>query len=170
MSPQCRNIKEFLCVLICCVTKCVCWKIHWLWTNIVEPDRPQMAVWRMRIARWLPKATHTHTHTHTHTLRICNTFCFSTTIVVSQKHHSVTLYVSCLVFFFVRMISKWELACCLYEICRYIRWQNSKSLNAKVVGTYSYTFFIRANVLHNNDICDLEPVCLIHCCSGNHLR
>jgi hypothetical protein len=27
--------------------------------NIVEPDRPQMTVWRMRIACWLPKATDT---------------------------------------------------------------------------------------------------------------
>ena len=28
--------------------------------NIVEPDRPQMTMWRMRIACWLPKATNTH--------------------------------------------------------------------------------------------------------------
>jgi hypothetical protein len=28
--------------------------------NIVEPDRPQMTIWRMRIARWITKATHTH--------------------------------------------------------------------------------------------------------------
>jgi hypothetical protein len=25
-----------------------------------------MIIWRMRIACWIPKATHTHTHTHTH--------------------------------------------------------------------------------------------------------
>jgi len=34
--------------------------------NNVERDRLQMAIWRMRIACWIPKATHTHTHTHTH--------------------------------------------------------------------------------------------------------
>jgi hypothetical protein len=28
-----------------------------MWKNIVEPDRPQMAIWRMRIARWIIKAT-----------------------------------------------------------------------------------------------------------------
>ena len=28
--------------------------------NFVEPGRPQMAVWRMRIACWIPKATNTH--------------------------------------------------------------------------------------------------------------
>jgi hypothetical protein len=27
--------------------------------NIVEPDRPQMTVWHMHIASWLPKATNT---------------------------------------------------------------------------------------------------------------
>jgi hypothetical protein len=29
-------------------------------TNIVEPDRPQMTIWRMRVACWIPKATNTH--------------------------------------------------------------------------------------------------------------
>ena len=28
--------------------------------NIVEPDGPQMTIWRMRIARWIPKAKNTH--------------------------------------------------------------------------------------------------------------
>jgi hypothetical protein len=28
-----------------------------MWKNIVEPDRPQMTVWRMRIAFCVPKAT-----------------------------------------------------------------------------------------------------------------
>ena len=28
-----------------------------MWKHIVEPDRPQMTVWRMRIACWIPKAT-----------------------------------------------------------------------------------------------------------------
>jgi len=31
-----------------------------LWINIVEPDRPQVAVWLMSIACWIPKATNTH--------------------------------------------------------------------------------------------------------------
>jgi hypothetical protein len=31
------------------------------WKNIVEPDRSQMTIWRMRIACWMPKATNTHT-------------------------------------------------------------------------------------------------------------
>ena len=28
-----------------------------MWKNIVEPDRPQMTIWRMRIACWISKAT-----------------------------------------------------------------------------------------------------------------
>jgi len=31
-----------------------------MWENIVEPGRPQMITWRMRIACWKPKATNTH--------------------------------------------------------------------------------------------------------------
>jgi hypothetical protein len=31
-----------------------------MWKNIVEPDRPQLTIWRMRISRWMPKATNTH--------------------------------------------------------------------------------------------------------------
>jgi hypothetical protein len=32
-----------------------------MWKNIVQPDRqPQMTIWRMRIACWIPKATNTH--------------------------------------------------------------------------------------------------------------
>ena len=32
-----------------------------MWKNMVESDRPQMTIWRMRIACWIPKATNTHT-------------------------------------------------------------------------------------------------------------
>jgi len=31
-----------------------------MWKNIVEPDRAQLAIWRVRIACWIPKATNTH--------------------------------------------------------------------------------------------------------------
>jgi len=31
-----------------------------MWKNIVEPDRAQMEIWRMRIACWIPMATNTH--------------------------------------------------------------------------------------------------------------
>jgi hypothetical protein len=31
-----------------------------MWKNIVETDRPQMTIWRMRIACCITKATNTH--------------------------------------------------------------------------------------------------------------
>jgi hypothetical protein len=31
-----------------------------MWRNIVEPDRTQMTIWRMRFACWMTKATDTH--------------------------------------------------------------------------------------------------------------
>ena len=31
-----------------------------VWQNIVEPGRPYMAIWRIRIACWSPKSTNTH--------------------------------------------------------------------------------------------------------------
>ena len=31
-----------------------------MWKNIVERGRPQLTVWRMRIIRWILKATYTH--------------------------------------------------------------------------------------------------------------
>jgi len=31
-----------------------------MWKNTIERGRPQMTIWRMRIARWIPKATNTH--------------------------------------------------------------------------------------------------------------
>jgi hypothetical protein len=33
-----------------------------IWKNIVESDRPEMTIWRMRIVCWIPKATNKHTH------------------------------------------------------------------------------------------------------------
>ena len=38
-------------------------KIVPLWDNVakhVEPERPQITIWRMRIACWIPTATNTH--------------------------------------------------------------------------------------------------------------
>jgi len=31
-----------------------------MWKNTVQPDRPQMTIWRMRTACWIPEATNTH--------------------------------------------------------------------------------------------------------------
>ena len=31
-----------------------------MWKNVVQPYRPQMTIWSMRIACWIPKATNRH--------------------------------------------------------------------------------------------------------------
>ena len=54
--------------------------------NIVDPSGPQMTVWRMSIAYWLPKATNT---------QIFNTNCFYTATLVTRMHFSVVHRLSC---------------------------------------------------------------------------
>jgi hypothetical protein len=58
--------------------------------NVVEPERPQMAIWRC-VACWISKATHaqahtnaccTHTHKHTHT----HTHTGTHTHALTRKH------------------------------------------------------------------------------------
>jgi len=31
-----------------------------MWKNTVVPESPQMTIWHMHIACWIPKATNTH--------------------------------------------------------------------------------------------------------------
>jgi len=31
-----------------------------MWKNTVEPGRPHMTIWGIRISRWVPKVTNTH--------------------------------------------------------------------------------------------------------------
>jgi len=64
-----------------------------MWKNIVERGRPQMAIWRIRFACWIPKATNTHLqyviftafpllqwlHERASTLRYTNTVLFHIT-------------------------------------------------------------------------------------------
>jgi len=45
-----------------------------VWRNMIAPDTPQITIRRVRIVCWLPKTIET--------LRICNTYCFSTTAMV----------------------------------------------------------------------------------------
>ena len=54
--------------------------------NIVERSRPQMTIWRMHIACWIPRATDAHSS-------CVIIHCFPTTTVVAQIHLSVMLYI-----------------------------------------------------------------------------
>jgi hypothetical protein len=48
---------------VCFENRAVC---EIMWKNMVEPDRPQMTIWRMRIACWTPKTTDALTTCTTH--------------------------------------------------------------------------------------------------------
>ena len=58
-----------------------------MWKNFVERGRPQIEIWRLRIACWIPKATIIHT------LRLCNMHCFATATMVARTRLYVTLSV-----------------------------------------------------------------------------
>ena len=59
-----------------------------MWKTTVESGRPQMTIWRIRIACWKPYATNTHWTTCGLIFMV-----FSTVTTVAQTHLSVTSYV-----------------------------------------------------------------------------
>ena len=59
-----------------------------MWKNIVDPERPQMTTWLLRIACWIPKGIDTHSE--------CHLFCFSTATMFARKRRTVTLDLHCL--------------------------------------------------------------------------
>jgi hypothetical protein len=54
--------------------------------NIIETGRPQMTIWRMTIACWIPVATNT--------FKLCNIHCFSMAKIVVH-----TRIIACFVFY-----------------------------------------------------------------------
>jgi len=46
-----------------------------MWKNIVEPGWPQITIWPMRIACWIPKSTNTHSEYNTYLLFNLNNGC-----------------------------------------------------------------------------------------------
>jgi len=60
-----------------------------IWKNCVQPNRPQITIWRMRIVFWTPKITNTHSE-----------YTILTAFPLQQWLHeqrlNITLYVNCL--------------------------------------------------------------------------
>jgi hypothetical protein len=50
---------HILCSVICFFDNHAVYEI--MWKNTVQQGMPQMTIWCMRIACWIPKATKTHT-------------------------------------------------------------------------------------------------------------
>jgi len=78
-----------------------------MWKDIIEQNRQQMTIWRMRIARWIPTATNTHSeyvilinfplqkwlHKRASLLRYTYTACLVKSRVVSSLSHLVVVCV-----------------------------------------------------------------------------
>jgi len=76
----------------------------------------------MHIACWIRKATNTHT------LRICNTYCFSTAIMIAQRRPNVTLYLHCL----SCLSSPRSFALSFSSICSYVIYRGPRTLKLLV--------------------------------------
>jgi hypothetical protein len=63
------------------------------WINIIDRGRPQMAIWRIRVACWIPKATNTHSE---YVILIA----FSQQVLALKPLH-VTLNLYCVYCYFV---------------------------------------------------------------------
>jgi len=50
---------HILCTLNFFFEHCAVYEI--MWKNVVQRGKPQMTIWRMRIACWIPKAINPHT-------------------------------------------------------------------------------------------------------------
>ena len=59
-----------------------------MWQNIVQPDRPQMTIWRMRISCWIPKAINPHSE-----------YIIFIALPAAHTRVNVTLHIYCLSFF-----------------------------------------------------------------------
>jgi hypothetical protein len=63
-----------------------------MWENSIEPDRPQMTIWRMRFTCWVTKAKNTHT------LGILNIYLFPRQNgYANAPQFYVYTYIACLV-------------------------------------------------------------------------
>jgi len=87
-----------------------------MWKNIVEPNRPQMTIWRMSTALWIPKATNTHSEYVT-LIGLLRLQWFRESASVSG-----CTYIACLV---VRtspvLLYVHRLSCCTYIACLVVR-------------------------------------------------
>jgi hypothetical protein len=53
-----EEIKKSILYSVTSPENCTIYEV--MWKRIVEPDKPQMTIWRVRIAHWVTKTTDTH--------------------------------------------------------------------------------------------------------------
>jgi len=83
---------QILCLITFCRKSCL-YEIMWT-KNLIEPDRPQMEIWRTaQITIWRTAHCMLYNYDYKHTLGICITYCFSNATVVARVSFKVRLYV-----------------------------------------------------------------------------
>jgi hypothetical protein len=76
------NVVEKTKTHILCPVIFLNFAVYEIMKYLVEVGRPQLTIWRMCIACWIPKARNT--------LRICNTYCFAIATAVEQMRLNIT--------------------------------------------------------------------------------
>jgi len=69
-----------------------------MWRNMLERDRLQKTIWRMRFACWVTKTRDTHT------LMTYNNYCSSTTTMVTRTRLNVTFICKCILTLLLKTI------------------------------------------------------------------
>jgi len=140
-----------------------------IWKNVVAPDRPQMTIWRMRISRWVPKATNT--------LSICNTYFFFAATMVTRKPFNTALHLHCLSFilifpknslnkhfiFFANLISTYKFVCPPYYSIINSMWIRITSMGSSGVTFVPNFFRIRPMVLQTKHTERRNHLCMRSC-------
>jgi hypothetical protein len=80
-----------------------------MWKNMVERDRLQMIMWRMRVACWMTKATHTHTRSEYVILNCIAPTSRSAGYIISTL---LVLYFSKLLLAWMHHVAEW--------VCRHV--------------------------------------------------
>jgi hypothetical protein len=124
-----------------------------MWENIAERDRPQMTIWRVRIACRVSRARNT--------LRVCYIYCFFfKAIMIARTRLNVTLCVHCLsCLFFKFLLADKEIERhgqnnpCLWNFS--FRWMARMSAFTRVgcvieTSFYSFTMNNQENRYENN--------------------
>ena len=77
-----------------------------MWKNTVQRGWPQMTIWRMRTACWVPRSTHTHTHTSlslslslslSHNMQYLFLFHYNNGCTNAPQCYVTRTYIACLV-------------------------------------------------------------------------
>ena len=109
-----------------------------MWENIVVPDRPQMIIWRTRIACWTPKAK-------------------KPLIIYNYTHHTST----------IRMFARTRLSVVLYAHCLSCSLLWLSRICSRTLWYFAITFMLSRTVAISDPCCDVSryfqvPVTITH--------